>query len=222
MNICLISFDRPTFLRRALASLIAQNCPRWRCHLIDCSSTVPDVLDVISEYLTDDRITATYHYSNPPGDAAPKNDLLNRWHKAGLVVWVTDNTEYEPDFVGAVLDWFADNPTAHAGYVTHERDIFSPDGLTREGPASMSGHWDITPPIPGVIFTHDALGFLDHSQVVHRLPSLARWKTQEEAKRREVDGVYFDELIALHGPIHPIQPGRVLSREHLAWRVQNA
>lgn len=227
-----LSYNRGNFLRRAIRSLKEQTCPAWRAEVLDLGSTHLDTMRAIDECeRADSRITVRrWTGETPPAEEAEyANPHLERVNKFALrgdgvapLIYgsLADNAELCPLAVETILEWFAANPGCFSGYVTHERDIYSADGLHREGPASTSGHWDITPPIPGETFTHSVVGMLDHSQVFHRLPVLARWRTRAElGGDRRVDGYYFDELIRLHGPIYPISPGRVLTIEHLAWRV---
>lgn len=212
MLIALVSYQRPNFLKRAVASLQAQTCQDWRCILDDISED-PAVSEVINE-IEDMRFTLRFRPLRYSGQAI-NNDILSS-HHAGVIGWMCDNVEYHPTLIERVNAFFEANPTAFACYSTHERDIWSKDGLTRLGSASDFHHWDILPPQNGHALSGDLVGMLDYSQVFHRLPCKARWS--ENPPRREVDGLYFSELSRLHGPIYPLFPDDPLTFEHLADR----
>lgn len=218
LNIILTSYNRPRFLQRTLESLLAQTDERWRCVVKDDGSD-GETLDVLAEYGSMGETRLSIILEGEPEDRqanARYAVLINQelpHLTTGIVGYLCDNVEYAPDLVGIVLAWFDEHPMLYAGYVTQARDAWTSDGARRLGPASALGHWDLLPPGPGVPIVN-AMGVLDHSQVFHRLPTALRWE-ESRAAVSQGDGIFYNRLIAEHGPIYPIAAGTVLTTEHL-------
>lgn len=218
LNIILTSFDRPKFIARTLDSLLAQTDDRWRCTVVDDGSGA-ETLDVLTHYgsLGEERVNIILEGEPDDREAASRYAVLINQELPrltdGLVGYLCDNVEYDEELVATVLDWFETRPGVFGGYVTHQRDVWKRDGSTRLGTAAQFGHWDITPPEPGIAIAN-AMGLLDHSQVFHRLPCAVRWDESRESVARG-DGVFFNRLISKHGPLLAIAPGRPLTFEHL-------
>jgi hypothetical protein len=155
---------------------------------------------------TDEQRQETTRYSVLINDA-------RRWINTPLIGFMCDNVEYDPDMITVVNDWFDNRPLSFAGYILHERDMWTTDGKQRLGKAEIADHWNYTPPHANGSITQPA-GVLDHSQVFHRWPMACRWSEDIQDVRRG-DAVYFNDLVARHGPIDPIATHQVLSREHL-------
>jgi len=216
ISIILTSYNRPLFVERAIQSVMAQTCPDWRLLILDDGSN-GETLEVLHQFY-DERITlktrrvasheryASSRYALLINEALPKVTTP-------LVGYMCDNVEYASGMVEAVTRFFADNPAVFAGYVQHERDMWTEDGARRLGKASDFGHWDMTPPVYDAVY-HNAMGMLDHSQVFHRLPVSVTWE-QDISAVKNGDGVFFNRMIKAHGPIYPIRAGNILSKEHL-------
>lgn len=219
LNVILTSYNRPVLVRRAIESLINQTSDQWHLIIRDDGSDEA-AWGVIVEYLEHDNIVAEYEVvenreAHPARCCMLINDELNDLD-TGIVGYMCDNAEYQPELVETVLEWFDKHPEHFAGYVRHKRDVWMRhglDGVERIGAASQWGHWDLLPPLVRPL-THPA-GLVDHSQVFHRLPTDLRW---DETEPRHIwDGLFFTEIVKKHGPIQPIQPidGAPLVLEHL-------
>ena len=217
LTILLTSYNRPHFIFRTLASLIVQSNPNWRCIVLDDGSD-SETLDVIGEMTKDKRFQVTLEPQMPDEERRASvrySVLINSVLPSldtGIVGYLCDNVEYMPDLVDNVLTWFDDNPAEYSGYVLHRRDMWTKNGTSILGTAAQFGHWDYTPPNAAPI--NQPLGLLDHSQVFHRLPTSLRWP-EDIAAVKFGDGVFFTQLAQTYGPIQPIQPGKVLTLEHL-------
>lgn len=215
LSILLTSYNRPALVRRTLESLIRQTCDRWRCYVLDDDSNM-ETWGVYQEF-EDPRIEIIAH------DTAEEvrrtttrysvliNEMLPEL-KEGVVGYLCDNVEYHPRLVELVLYWFWRNPQHYAGYVEHMRDVWTVDGSKRLGTAAEFGHWNALPPVNGPIRTPD--GWLDHSQVFHRLPADLAWN-EDFAVVKRGDGDFFTRLVEKHGPIQPIYAHEFLTIEHL-------
>jgi len=208
------SYDRPRFVTRAIESVLNQTNPNWRLIIQDDGSG-QGTLGKIRPYAdSDHRITLHEHTVTNRREVTRYAVLINEampWVDSELVGYMCDNVEYKPEMVDSVLEYFAANPNAGAGYVYHQRDWYDTSGK-RRGRASDLGHWDFTPPVVRDI--HEPMGMLDHSQVFHRLPIAARWD-EDMAAVKCGDGLFFQKLVLERGAIRPIRPGKVLSVEHL-------
>ena len=215
ITILLTSYNRPRLIRRTLAALLAQTNPNWRCILLDDNSNLATLKKIAT--FKDERIQLVQHKTTP-GERATTvrysaliNSVLPTLTE-GIVGYLCDNVEYGPQLVETVEQFFAENPGIFAGYVLHQRDVWTDDGLSRLGTASQYGHWDYTPPneLPMIA----PLGLLDHSQVFHRLPVELAWP-EDPQYVASGDGSFFTELVGAYGPIYPMRPGLPLTFEHL-------
>jgi len=218
LTVILTSYNRSRLVQKAVRSVLAQTDPNWRLIIQDDGSGMSTLGPLGSLADADHRITLREHpnvknrlqvtrYAVLINEALP---LV----RSELVAYMCDNVEFNPAYVATVRDYFNQHPDTFAGYVYHERDMVNFMSGKRLGKASDFGHWDFTP--PGTTFGAITAprGLLDHSQVIHRLPTAVRWEEDISALKCG-DGVFFERLIAAHGPIHPIAPGVVLSKEHL-------
>jgi glycosyltransferase involved in cell wall biosynthesis len=213
LNIILTSYNRPILVERALNSLFQQSNPNWECWIQDDDSN-QETLEVLEFFaLNEPRIHLVEHETLDRSGTRYSiliNEVLPNL-KEGIVGYLCDNVQYGPELVESVLQFFKMHPYKFAGYVQHRRDVYKDDGSERVGSAGDFGHWDILPPVAGPIWTPD--GWLDHSQVFHRLPSSVRWNESPEVKARG-DGDFFSRLVLANGPIYPIGE-QVLTYEHL-------
>lgn len=221
LNIILTSYNRPTFVRRTIESLLAQTNGDFFCHIMDDNSN-DETLNAIRKPLVkaqDPRFKLYIHDTTAEERRSTTrysvliNSILPQLTD-GVVGYLCDNVEYHPRLVADVLEWFDANPDKFSAYVTHERDAYTLDG-ERIGGADALGHWNITPPHPGTIFVGPAVhGMLDHSQVFHRVPTPLRWN-EDVSFKSFGDGAFFMKLIDEHGPIYPINTGVIRTVEHL-------
>lgn len=214
LTIILTSYNRPFFVRRAIESMLAQTCPDWRLIIQDDGSN-PETLQAIYAY-SDRRITViprtvSQHERTAVSRYAYLINLTYPVIQTPYVGYMCDNVEYKPNMVREVIDFFENNPSVWSGYILHNRDAWTVDGVWL-GNARLFGHWDFTPPEGGEIA--NPFGLLDHSQVFHRLPIASRWEEGIDAVACG-DGIFFTRLVYEHGPIAPISRGQVLSVEHL-------
>lgn len=216
LTIILTSYSRPYFVQRAVESVINQTSKKWRLIIQEDGSGMSVIGPLSKLAQKHHRITMREHpnvtnrrevtrYAVLINEALPSV-------QSPLVAYMCDNVEYKPDYVESVIDFFTENPKVFSGYVLHERDWWDEHNRRRKGKASDFGAMDYTPPDEGPIF--EPLGRLDHSQVIHRLPTPCRWE-EDISVLKYGDGVFFKRLVAEHGQIHPIRPGTVLSMEHL-------
>lgn len=221
LTVILTSYNRPTLVALALRSLKAQTSPAWRCLIMEDGSNKTTVDAILAEIEGDDRFELHKHRTTAAARketarySALINEALASLEEPSIVAYMCDNVEYAPGLVETVTTWFDAHPGSFSGYVVQSRDVWHVDG--RDGreywaPASQWGHWDILPPVRR-IFDDSADGLLDHSQVFHRLPVTPRWD-ESPAVVSHGDGVFFNRLIAAHGPLRPITD-EVLVTEHL-------
>ena len=218
LTVILTSYNRPLFVQRAVESVIAQTDDRWRLMIQDDGSD-DETVNLLRHYAGHEQIEMT---TRDVGKAERKhttryslliNEILPDLHD-GIVGYMCDNVEYAPGLVGAVLSHFEEHDH-FAGYVLHERDIWTPDGELI-GPARLRQHWNYTPsePLRGKPIRRP-MGQLDHSQVFHRLPTILRWPESRDVVKFG-DGAFFSSLVDAYGPIHPIAPNAgALTKEHL-------
>lgn len=217
LTILLTSYNRPRFVKMAIESLQAQTADNWQCIILDDNSNAATLKAINSAIKDDDRFLLLEHNTTKEERLTTSryavliNSQLEHLN-SGIVAYMCDNVEYKPELVETVMKYFDDNPDAFMGYVRHERDAWTPDGKMRLGTASYYNHWNHTPPTMKD-FTNSARGYLDHSQVFHRLPVDLRWHEGIETVKAG-DGVFFDKLIAEYGALSPITD-EALTVEHL-------
>lgn len=222
LNIILTSYNRPNLIKRTIESLLAQTSDQWRCTILDDNSD-NKTLGMIFDYASKNKkfIRAIAHTTTPEQRASTTrysaliNEVLPTLD-SGIVSYLCDNVEYHPDLVRDVLYFFDHAPSIFSGYVMHLRDTWKRDGMdatVRLGTASQFGHWDVTPPEMRV-FGEDVRGWLDHSQVFHRLPVDIRWN-EDVAMKGGGDGDFFNRLIEATGAIYPIETNGPRTLEHL-------
>lgn len=215
LTIILTSYNRPRFVKRAIDSLLDQTSDNWRLIIKDDGSNKATI-KVLESY-SDERITlkkrktTKEERANSSRYAVLINEELDKLD-SGIVAYMCDNVEYRPELVETVLAYFEEHNNEFMGYVKHERDAWTHDGKTRLGNAKHFNHWDFTPPVMRD-FDRSAHGFLDHSQVFHRLPIDLRWN-EDIATVKAGDGVFFDKLIKEYGALVPITE-EALTLEHL-------
>jgi glycosyltransferase involved in cell wall biosynthesis len=217
MRVILTSYNRPALLQRTLASLKAQTAPDWKCYLQDDNSNretmkvIRDACEADPRFIVGKHKTSDRERETTTRYSVLINEILPTLEE-GIVGYLCDNVEYDPELVERVLAWFAQRPDHYAGYVLHARDVWSTDGTQRLGAASDFGHWNILPPLQGPV--EAPAGWLDHSQVFHRLPCAVAWNESRDVLTRG-DGDFFTRLVAAHGPIFPIDGEHILTTEHL-------
>lgn len=215
LTIILTSYNRPHFVRRAIQSVLDQTDPNWRLLIQEDGSDIETMQAVYS--FNDGRISVTQHET--ADDERKKSSryavLINQAYMlvhTPLIMYMCDNVEYAPDMVASVNRYFGCNPDVWSGYILQTRDVWNTAGTERLGAAQSYGHWPEMPPNEMPITQPQ--GVLDHSQVVHRLPVSARWEESIDTVKFG-DAVFFERLVAEHGAIRPIRPGRILSYEHI-------
>jgi len=230
LNVILTSYNRPAFLARALDSLLAQTDPRWYGIVMDDGSDAATIDVLKAKRYRHPQLKRLCHPQVTPAERARTTRysvLINEAYdyaahigldaSGGVVGYLCDNTEYAPELVATVLDFFDRRPDVYAGYVTQARDSWQGDahgdGVAHLGGAELYGHWAHMPGVLAERIMHPR-GQLDHSQVFHRLPCEVRWSEAVEHKAHG-DAVFFERLVTRYGPIYAIAPGRALTKEHL-------
>lgn len=216
ITIILTSYNRPLFVTRAIDSMKAQTSDNWRLIIADDNSN-DETKQAIKQAAGNHPNISIKWYETTREERPQKtryavliNDIMPEIDTA-LVGYMCDNVEYHPDMVATVTAYFEAHPDTFSGYVLHERDMWTADGTKRLGSAGEFHHWDITPPVPGVI--RSPMGLLDHSQVFHRLPIDIKWEESTEVIKYG-DGVFFSRMVSKYGSIQQIAK-QVLSYEHL-------
>lgn len=216
VNCVLLSYNRPVWLRQALASVAGQTHKDYRLFVID-ESTIFDVGQVVGEFKFTHVLTHKVvvcpedrHKRNPVG---ANMNLALSMIKEGLVCGLCDDDYYYPTWFAAASQHFEENPDHHAGFgiLNYSQD---PTMILR--PVTQWGRRFFYGPVT------DPFRRLDHTQVVHRVfhPPY-RWP-EEFDKIKEPDGYYFREIAKDH-VFHPIQSLAVVKREHkkaLRWNVK--
>lgn len=204
ITVLLTAWNRPELLRKAINSVCAQTFVNWRCLVLDDGSD-QDTLDMYAA-IEDPRIQVHYYLPTPRERAHSTRYSvnINRWLpklNSGIVMYMTDNTEYKPELMTTVAAWFVEHPLAFSGYVVSERDCYTMDGEYL-GTAGEYNHWPRMPDrvIP---FGGDMTGLLDHSQVFHRVPTRLLWDESIAAKPHG-DALFYNRMIKEYGAILPI------------------
>ena len=86
------TFNRAGLIRRALDSLVAQECPDWECVIVDDAST-DDTREVVTPYLGS-RVRYLYH--DHQGCAMSKNTGLSA-ARGRYVTFLDSDDEYRPE-----------------------------------------------------------------------------------------------------------------------------
>lgn len=216
VNCVLLSYNRPVWLRHALASVAGQTHKDYRLLVID-ESTIFDVDQVVEEFeLTDVLIhkvpvrVEDRPKRNPVG--ANMNIAMGMVEK-GLVVFLCDDDYYYPTWFAAASQHFEENQNHQAGFGILN---YSEDPTMILRPVTQWGRRFSFVPVT------DPFCRLDHTQVVHRVfQPPYRWP-EEFGKIKEPDGYYFREIAKDH-VFHPIHSLAVVKREHkkaLRWNVK--
>ena len=216
LTIILTSYNRPWLVKRAIQSLLNQTDPNWRLIIQDDGSDI-ETLQAINMF-NDNRIGVIEHTTSDEERRQKSRYavLINQAYMLvngfTLVGYMCDNVEYDEEMVESVNRYFEYNPDVWNGYILQTRDVWEAETMQPAGTAQSFGHWPELPPLETPIT--NPRGLLDHSQVFHRLPVSARWEEDISAVKCG-DAVFFERLIAEHGAIRPIRPGKVLSYEHV-------
>lgn len=115
VGIILRTRDRPWFLARALAGIVAQSWPHWRVHLVNDAGDAALVEATIAPFRTalDGRISVI-HLGTRHHMARATNAAL-RVAREDLLVVHDDDDSWEADYLTATTAFLAD--PAHAGFV---------------------------------------------------------------------------------------------------------
>lgn len=216
LTILLTSYNRPALVTRAIESIKAQTCDDWQLIVLDDNSN-EETKAAIIEAMADHENISTLWYPTSEGERSASvryatliNSIMPQIDD-GIIGYLCDNVEYQPDLVERVLRWFDSNPDKHIGYVAQSRDVFE-DG--RFVDVAMYGHWRTMPQMPGAtIIPQYIRGNLDHSQVFHRMPTKQRW-SMDPKHVKYGDAEFYTRLAYELGDIECIWP-LPLTLEHI-------
>ncbi len=156
----LTSFNRPTWLRHALASIEAQTYGNYQLIVVDESTTF-DVRATLKDF----RLTCCdlLHYDVSPLERAQVNRLSSninqatRIAKGQLLCYLADDDFYYPHWFASAVEYFVKHQDVSAGYgklvYSHCRDMDYPEGGSMRFPAGP---------------LQDPFEVLDHNQIIHR------------------------------------------------------
>lgn len=217
INCVLLSYNRPIWLRHALASVARQTHQDYRLIVVD-ESTIFDVKAAIAEFPLKEVSVVKVDVSrdqrrrrNPVG---ANMNLAMPLLSSGLACFLCDDDYYYPGWFAAASRHFEEHPDHQVGFgiLNYSK---SPAMILPKVTAWGRRFFD--EPVT------DPFCRLDHTQVVHRVfQPPYRWPEEIE-KIREPDGYYFREISKDH-LFHPIPALAVVKREHekaLRWNVKS-
>lgn len=216
VNCVLLSYNRPTWLRDALASVTEQTHKDYRLIVMD-ESTIFDVDQVVADFsFTSISVVKVKVSSEERTRRNPVGANMNIAMKMlvdGLVCFLCDDDYFYPNWFAAASRHFEGHQDHQAGFGILN---YSKDSGVKFQKVTQWGRRFFYQPVT------DPFGKLDHTQVVHRVFNPPyRWP-EEFDKIKEPDGYYFSEIAKDHA-FHPIKELAVVKREHgkaLRWNVK--
>lgn len=216
VNCILLSYNRPVWLRHALASVAGQTHKDYRLIVVD-ESTILNIDDEVSRFsfpkvdILKIKVTPEERrHRNPVG---ANMNLAIPLIGNGLICALCDDDYYYPTWFAAASQHFEKNPDHQAGFGILN---YSEDPEMSFKQVTQWGRRFFYEPVT------DPFSKLDHTQVIHRVFNPPyRWP-EEFDKIKEPDGYYFMEIAKDH-VFHPIQSLAVVKREHkkaIRWNVK--
>ena len=216
VNCVLLSYNRPIWLRHALASVAGQTHKDYRLIVVD-ESTIFDVKAAIAEFPLKEvslvKVDVSRDQRRRRNPVGANMNLAMPLISSGLACYLCDDDYYYPDWFAAASRHFEENPGHQVGFGILN---YSKNPAMAFPKMTQWGRRFFDEPVT------DPFCRLDHTQVVHRVfQPPYRWPEEVE-KIREPDGYYFREIAKDH-LFHPIQALAVVKREHekaLRWNVK--
>jgi glycosyltransferase involved in cell wall biosynthesis len=120
VSIIIPTFNRPTYLRNAIDSILNQTFQDFELIVVDDASTA-ETLDVIRSF-HDDRIKYFHHETRKGGAAARNTGIVNS--KCEYIAFLDDDDEWFPDKLAKQMDLLLASPPAvgcvYTGYVIQD------------------------------------------------------------------------------------------------------
>jgi len=170
VSVLMPTYAQAPFIRRAIASVLAQTCPDWELIVVDDGSP-GETRDAVAPYLDDARIRYFRRDANG-GLGAALNDALAA-ARAALIAYLPSDDCYFADHLAGLIAALDDYPDAALAYA----------GVRHHGNQSARGPIDGYP--------------LQLVQVMHRR-SDDRWMARDELVTDDLDRMYWSKLRA-HG-----------------------
>ena len=213
LSVILTSYNRPVLLKRAVDSLFSQTSDDWQLIIADDNSSKPEVHRIIAKAAKDPRVVAWR--SNVRDEDRLKHVrpsvLINesyRFVRGDIIGYLTDDCWLLPDCVEVVNRFFAVHPEIDCAYCIEEIRYCNMETGEEHGGKAYRG-WYNKP-------LDKAFCVVDHNQVFHRRKAVdmgLRWTT-DPFNWKAPDGVTFDTLIKLCGPLYPINEVLVVYYYH--------
>ncbi len=217
LSLILTSYDRINGLKSAIDSVLAQEDPNWQLIVSDDNSHDPNIR-LYLDALDDPRIKVWY--TNTTDEFRRKDNrnsmVINeacQYVKGEILGYLHDDCWLKPNCVAKVLEYFNNHPEVNSFYCLQEiREIDLETGKRGE----LTGvRGSIAAGYDGKPITR-AFGRLDAGQVFHKSAYLSpdlRWDTNP-FNYKCADGIFFDKLIEICGPIYPIMEPLVVFGIH--------
>lgn len=204
---CIVaSFNRPTFLKEAIRSVVSQTHTDWELIVVD-NSTQMDVREVVSEiHLPLEKVRVFMRCGDP--EIPPKRNMLGVNINGGLLHATGDLVCYLADDDAFFLDWFqkANDYFETFPYVQVAFGILKYcDKVLDFREMGEIRFWDE--------IISDPMGRLDQNQVIHRrFDPIVKWP-ENLGSEMSADGWFFNQLATEHS-FHPINAWAAIKRLH--------
>lgn len=201
----LVSYNRPTWVRQALASVAEQTYENYELIVVD-ESDLFDMEEVLKEFAFQSVIFIRQLVT--PSQRREINRLsvnINEGIRAAsgdLFCYLADDDFLLPGWFGQGAKFFSSHPAMANGYgrlyytKSKGRD-YDPKGKCRYPPSPV----------------RQPSSVLDHNQVMHRRPNPMVWWPEELQHLSGPDGAYFKRLLK-QGPFHRMQIDAAVKRFH--------
>jgi len=202
LSIILTSFNRPALLKKAVQSVLNQTESQLQLIIADDNSSKPEVDEIIALAAEDPRVFAwksSVSDEDRPKQVRPSIMINESYQhvKGDLIFYLCDDCWMFPNCAQVVEDFFNANPQANGAYCIQELkwvDMSTGQELDK----GITYRGDYGKPLT------KAFCAVDHSQVFHRKTMLdkgLRWDTNP-FNWKAPDGITFDKLIELGGPLY--------------------
>lgn len=201
----LTSYNRPTFIRQALRSVLEQTHQDYQLIVVD-DSTKMNIFEVMAPFKFTHSITI---HNTVRAEERSKVNRLGVNVNIGLknaigdvVCYLADDDYYFPTWFEQLNRFFELNPEKQVGY-----------GILKfsESMEMELGEFG-TMRFPGGI-VKEPMGVLDHNQVAHRRFDPPQLWQESVGTVMNVDGWFFSQLANLHD-FHPINAWAAVKRLH--------
>lgn len=204
ISVIIASFNRPSFLREALRSIVNQTHSDYQAVIVDESNAF-NIFDLVKEFKFTE--STTIHTPVSPEQRSKVNRLganinIGLRHAIGdLICYLADDDAFFPTWFEKASAYFGSHAEAQVGFgiLKYCENTIE---LSEMGEIRW---WDEVIP--------DPMGRLDHNQVIHRkFDPVQKW-SENVGTEMNVDGWFFSQLANFH-KFHPINAWAAAKRIH--------